>query len=213
MRGMQLRQRALVVLSLLGLSTPALAHHDMDGQVPATFLQGLVSGVLHPVIGPDHLLTIIAIGLLSLRIAKGELFAITFVASSVLGTALHLASLDVPASEVLVASTVVVFGVLLLSSRLASVLATVGRWAPVALVGGVLHGYAYGESIVGSTPGPLAAYLAGFCIIQLAVVFGVARFSRWAVAKGMAGVRVQVVSGALVSLAGVVLVLVALRGL
>lgn len=210
MRAMQLRRLAPAFLCLLSLSTPVLAHHDMDGQTPATFFEGLMSGLLHPIIGPDHLLAIIAIGLLSTRLARGELFGLAFVAASILGTGLHLASLNVPGSEVLVAGTAVVFGALLLSSGLARALSSVRRWAPLAITAGALHGYAYGEAIVGSTTGPLVAYLIGFCVIQMAIVLAVSRFVRWASEKGSVAARVHVVSGALVSVAGVILVLVAL---
>jgi urease accessory protein len=213
MRRMQLRRIAPAVLLLSALATPALAHHDMDGKLPATFMEGLISGLLHPVIGLDHLLAIVAIGVLSTRLASGAWFALTFVAASMLGTGLHLASLDLAASEVLVAATVVVFGAVLLSSSFARALDSVVRWAPLAVLGGALHGYAYGEAIVGSTPGPLAAYLFGFSIVQMAVVLAVGRLARWASEKGVAAVRVHVVSGALVSLAGVVLTVVALQAL
>ncbi len=207
---MQFRRVAPTVLCLLSLSAPVLAHHGMDGKLPVTFLEGLVSGLLHPVIGPDHLLAIIAVGLLATRIARGELFALAFVAASLLGTGLHLASLSVPGSEVLVAATAVVFGVVLLSPKLTGMLGSARRWAPLAVLAGALHGYAYGEAIVGSTSGPLFAYLLGFCVIQMAIALAVSRGARWASEKGFAAVRVQFVSGALVSAAGVVLVLVAL---
>ena len=39
---------------------PAFAHHAMDGQMPTSFAQGLLSGLAHPVIGPDHLAFIIS---------------------------------------------------------------------------------------------------------------------------------------------------------
>jgi urease accessory protein len=35
-----------------------------------------------------------------------------------------------------------------------------------------LHGYAYGESIVGAETSPLAAYIAGFGVIQYVVAVG-----------------------------------------
>ena len=33
---------------------PALAHHMMGGRMPATFGEGLLSGLGHPIIGLDH---------------------------------------------------------------------------------------------------------------------------------------------------------------
>ncbi len=42
----------------------------------------------------------------------------------------------------------------------------------------IFHGYAYGESIYGAEPTPLAAYLAGLVTVQTALVLGVALASR-----------------------------------
>jgi urease accessory protein len=43
---------ALVVVCLL--AEPAFAHHPMGGLTPATFADGLLSGLGHPVIGLDQ---------------------------------------------------------------------------------------------------------------------------------------------------------------
>ena len=61
------RRTATGVLSLAALSLSsgtAFAHHAMDYQMPQTFVQGLLSGFGHPIIGPDHLAFILAIGLI-----------------------------------------------------------------------------------------------------------------------------------------------------
>src|SRR5688572_7852281 len=131
-----------VVAVSLGFSTPALAHHPMGGRVPVTFLEGLLSGLAHPVIGPDHLLVIVAVALLSLGLPRGGWLAASFVSSTLVGTGLHLARINVPAAEVLIAGTVVVFGTLVLSSRMSGQRASLGRLAPVAIIAGTLHGYA-----------------------------------------------------------------------
>ena len=48
--------KALVIGFLTVLSaSPAAAHHPMGGTPPSTFVEGLLSGFGHPVIGPDHL--------------------------------------------------------------------------------------------------------------------------------------------------------------
>ena len=195
----------------LGFSTPAFAHHPTGGRIPATFAEGLLSGLAHPMIGPDHLLAIIAVGLLSLGISNGGWLAALFVSSTLIGTGLHLARIDVPAAEVLIAGTVVVFGTLVLSSRASGRRAWFGPLVPMAIIAGALHGYAYGEAIVGAGASPLVAYLLGFCIIQTAVVLGVRRLSGWISEKGMSTARLRTISGAMVSLAGVVLVVVALN--
>ena len=52
----------LVAVVLLG-STPAMAHHLMGFfHLTPGPLSGFVSGLMHPLLGPDHLLFLLAIG-------------------------------------------------------------------------------------------------------------------------------------------------------
>ena len=57
---------AVAALPLL-LAAPASAHHLMDltGMKPGV-LTGLLSGLAHPILGPDHLLFLLAIGLVGI---------------------------------------------------------------------------------------------------------------------------------------------------
>ena len=181
-----------------------------DGHYCTT--EGLLSGLAHPMIGPDHLLAVIAVGLLSQGLARGGWLAAMFVSSTLLGTGLHLARIDVPAAEVLIAGTIVVFGTLLLSSRTSGHRVWLGRLTPVAIFAGALHGYAYGEAIVGAGASPLVAYLLGFCAIQTGVVLVVRQLSKRLADTAIPTPRLRTLSGAMVSLAGVVLVVVALNG-
>ena len=48
-------RRLLTALAMLpALSLPAAAHHPMGGAMPATAMEGFLSGLGHPVIEPDH---------------------------------------------------------------------------------------------------------------------------------------------------------------
>ena len=66
------------------------------------------------------------------------------------------------------AASLIVVGVLLLRAR--PFLKTPAAVAFFALAG-LAHGYAYGEAIVGAEQTPLVAYLVGFSLVQLALVF------------------------------------------
>ena len=64
---MQFSFRRLTVIgcglaALFFAAEPALAHHVMGGRMPATFGQGFLSGLGHPVIGLDHLAAVVAVG-------------------------------------------------------------------------------------------------------------------------------------------------------
>lgn len=166
--GINLRGAGVLLLVLLGLllvPTPALAHHAMGGSLPATAFEGFLAGMAHPIIGPDHFAFIVAAGLLAVTRKSGVIIPIAFVIAAMAGTGLHLAQVNLPGVELLIASSVLMGGlVLVLRDRLNTLAVTA-----LAAVAGVFHGYAYGESVVGAEMTPLLAYLIGFTAMQLAI--------------------------------------------
>ena len=163
--------RALVSVApaLLWLPGAALAHHFMDDGLPGTFVQGLLSGLGHPLIGVDHATFIIAAGFL-LALARGGLWGVAaLIAGSLAGAALHLQGLDLPGSELGVALSVVLIGGLVMARRCIAL-----SWLAAGLAfAGVLHGHAYAETIFGAEAAPLGAYLLGFSLIQFGVATAV----------------------------------------
>ena len=158
-----------LVTAFLCAAQPALAHHVMDGQLPQTFIQGLLSGFGHPLIGLDHLAFVLAVGLITatarISMAWKLGLPLVFVTGTLIGTGLHLQLLALPQSELIIALSVLLAGGLLLAALRLPALPL----ALLFLAAGVFHGYAYGESIVGAETAPLAAYLIGFAIIQYAI--------------------------------------------
>lgn len=161
--------RLLAALAAFGLSTPALAHHAMDGQMPDTLSTGLISGLAHPVIGLDHLAFIIAAGLLAAPRARALLLPLAFVIASMIGVILHVNSVDLPAGEIGVALSVLLLGVLLVVPRRIDD----GLFAAILALAGLFHGYAFGESIVGAETTPLVSYFVGLAAIQYGIAAGV----------------------------------------
>ena len=145
---------ALLLLSCL-VALPAQAHHLMAllhlQPTPGT---GLISGLAHPLLGPDHLLFLLALALVGLRHRRRWMLAL--LATGLAGTCLGLLPPGLPGSEALVAFTLVAEGLVLL-----------GRW-PVALLvpAFALHGYALSTSVLGWTTAPVAFYLLGLLISQ-----------------------------------------------
>jgi urease accessory protein len=164
----------LAIVLTLAAASPAEAHHLMGGRTPSTFMEGLLSGLGHPVIGLDHLAFIVAIGVavgvagLSLAIPS------LFIVGSAICVAIHVRGITLPAAEILVALTVLGLGVVIAGGRAMQRSA----WAALFAVGGLIHGYAFGESIYGAEPSPLAAYLIGLAIIQAVLVTAVAAVAR-----------------------------------
>lgn len=160
----------LLALSLICLAaTPALAHHPMGGALPTTVADGFLSGLGHPVIGLDHLAALVGVGLLAARFAAGLAFPAVWVAAMAAGVGLHAAAVDLPFAEVLVALAVVAIG--LAAARRATLPAA--GLALLFAAGGLAHGHALAEAIVGAETGPLAAYLAGLVLVQAGIATGV----------------------------------------
>jgi urease accessory protein len=153
------------------LATPlAQAHHMMGGKTPDTFLQGLLSGIAHPVIGIDHFAFLVVAALLAFTL-KGSaryLVPLAFVGATVAGTLYHVGAQDLPMAEVMVALSVLLGGVAVFLKRSVPALLMGALFGVI----GVFHGYAYGESIVGAEQTPLVSYLLGFAMIQYLVIAG-----------------------------------------
>jgi urease accessory protein len=190
--------RRLGVLALMMMiAEPAWAHHPMGGKLPQTFLQGLLSGFGHPVIGVDHLAAIVGVGILAALAGRSAAVVLAFSASVIAGVGLHLSGIDLPASELFVGLTTLLIGALVILRQSMSA----GRALLLFALAGLVHGYALGESIVGAETSPLVAYLLGLLIMQTAigvVVYAAVRsLARWpARTTGLT------VAGVLVALAG-----------
>jgi urease accessory protein len=203
---MHLRLPALALTALVLFATPALAHHVMDGELPSTFMQGLLSGLGHPVIGLDHLAFVLALGI-GAALLQGPLVVIAaFVTMSIAGVLIHLAQLDIPMVEPLVSFSVLLAGLALIWSR--SVAGSV--WLGIAAIAGLLHGYAFGESIVGAERAVVGAYLLGLAVIMAAIALLVVWTTRHIVgADGVASPSLRI-AGAIVGCVGAVLLVTAL---
>lgn len=154
---------ATAFASLLA-AAPAYAHHAMGGRMPATPMEGLISGLVHPVIGVDHFAFVLGVGFATAFLGARLAPILFFVAATLLGCSLQLQGVVLPGAEFVVAGSVALIGAILMSGMAVP--------APLIIavfgVAGLFHGWAYGESIVGAEQTPVLAYLAGFAIVQLA---------------------------------------------
>lgn len=150
----------LVAVVLLG-STPAMAHHLMGFfQLTPGPLSGFVSGLMHPLLGPDHLLFLLAIGAASVGRSRPLVWAIGLLATGLLGSALGLLLPGLPLADLWVALSLVLLGFVV-----------AGRCAPVLLLPAIaLHGYALSGSVIGWEPTPVAFYLLGLLVSQGALL-------------------------------------------
>jgi urease accessory protein len=174
---------SLLIFGLLGLVLPVHAHHGLGGRLPQTGWEGLLSGLAHPVIGIDHLAFVVAMGVLASGFRLGASVPVGFVLATLIGTGLHLQSVDLPLPETAIALSVLGFGAGMTISRSqgwgSRMISTIFLLC-MALLAGIFHGYAYGEAIIGAETSPLTAYLLGFMAIQGAIALAALFLSRWA---------------------------------
>ncbi len=171
-------------LPLLFAAGPAAAHHVMGGALPASFMEGLLSGLGHPVIGLDHLAFTVAVGLVAAFMRRGWMAPLAAVAGSAAGCLLALGAVMLPMVEAVVAASVLLLGAVALFGRRLPPAAAL----PLFALAGLFHGAAYGGAIVGAETTPLTAYLLGFSAIQMAIALGVVALARgvWRASSAMA---------------------------
>jgi urease accessory protein len=165
---------ALSVIPFFLMTASASAHHVMGGKMPTTFAEGFLSGLGHPVIGPDHLAFLLAIGV---AVGVGGLslvLPLLFVVASAIGVTLHVNGVNLPGAEIVVAVSVLFAGFLIARGRALPV----SLWAILFAAAGLFHGYAFGESIFGAERSPLQAYLLGLIIVQSVLTVGTALLVR-----------------------------------
>ena len=143
----------LALVTAMGLAaTPALAH---PGHAPAA---GLSQGFLHPLGGLDHVLAMVAVGLIAARIGGRALVLVplSFLGMMAVGSALGVAGIGLPFVEIGIALSVVVLGAALAlrpALPVAAAMALVGAFA-------MFHGHAHGAEMPETGSG--LAYGLGF---------------------------------------------------
>lgn len=130
----------------------AFAHPGHDAA------SGAMAGFMHPLTGIDHLIALMCVGALlagASRRARSQGVA-ALICSLAAGAALGLTGFVLPASEWVIALSVLVAGVMLLRAN---------TTRPALLVAGIavfalFHGYAHGVEATGQTLAFVAAFLA-----------------------------------------------------
>lgn len=138
-----------------GLLLPALAWAHPEGHDARSVIEGL----LHPLTGPDHVLARIAVGLWAIRLGRRAMWTLPFVfpAAMIVGALLALGAFALPAIEPLIATSVIVLGVLVAAGIRMPITAS----AMLVGVFAIFHGYAHASE---GPSGGMLAYAIGFVI-------------------------------------------------
>ncbi len=191
-------KRAIIILAAVSVLTPvaALAHTG------AGDTHGVVHGFMHPVTGLDHVLAMVAVGILAALLGGRAIWLVpaSFVALAAAGGLLGVQGVPVPFVEFGISASVVLLGLAIaLQARLPL------GWT-VGLVGlfGLYHGYAHGAEMPADASGFAygAGFLAATAMLHIAGIglgLGIAHMAR------RSATRFAQAGGAAIALAGVVL--------
>ncbi|MGE0022166.1 MAG: HupE/UreJ family protein [Hyphomicrobium sp.] len=180
----------------MAVATPAAAH------VGAGEAHGFMHGLAHPIGGLDHVLAMVAVGLLAAGLGGRAIWMVpaAFLVMMAAGGLLGMAHVALPYVELGIAASVVVLGIavaLRLPMPTATAMALVGFFA-------VFHGFAHGAEM--PVDASAAGYAAGF-ILATALLHAIGVALGLAIGRaGRAGANVSQVGGAAVSLAGLALI-------
>ena len=184
--------RLIVTLALTLGSGAALAHGGHGGA-------GFASGLAHPFTGVDHVLAMMAVGLLAARQPGAGRWALpaAFVLAMIAGAVLGAAGIAMPLQEAGIAASLLVFGAMVAfvaRAPLAAALPIVGLFA-------ACHG---GAHFAEMGQGSLLAYVAGFTAASVALHACGLVLGRWAPQQRVAQ-RAKRMLGGVIAGAGLVL--------
>lgn len=187
--------RAAATAMLVAVPGAAFAHTGHGAS-------GFTDGFVHPLGGLDHVLAMVAVGLLAANLGGRALWLVpaAFVAVMAAGGALGIAGVNVPFVETGIATSIVVLG-LAVALRI-----SVPTIAAMTLVGffAIFHGHAHGAEM--PTDGSALTYAAGFLLATallhaagIALGLGIARIGN------LIGRRAVQAAGGAMALAGIVI--------
>lgn len=186
------------LMALLFAAIPGVAYaHDGTN----LGLGGFLSGIVHPVLGYDHLLAMLSVGIISAQIGGRAIWTVpaTFVSVMAVGGVLGLINIGLNVTELGIAVSLVILGLVIAAERKIPTLIVmigVGFFA-------IFHGYAHGSEMPDTAEPFLYAlgFLVGTALIHIAgVVIGdISRHYE----RGKVALRV---GGAMIALVGLLFI-------
>jgi urease accessory protein len=148
------------IFALAGL-TPLLAQAHPGHRVA----NGFAGGFSHPLLGLDHILAMVAVGLWAAQLGGRSLWAVpaAFVGLMAVGGALGMAGIHVPMVEAGILASVLVLGIVIAAA------VKPPMFVGMALVGlfALFHGHAHGTEIPAAASG--FTYALGFVLATIAL--------------------------------------------
>jgi urease accessory protein len=146
--------RPLAAVMLLLSAGPALAHAGEGG------VGGFFAGLMHPVLGPDHVVAMVAVGLWGAFLGAPAIWLLPIVFPLVMafGGVLGIFGVPIPAVEAGIAASAIVLGLMV------ALAVRPPLWSAALLVGAfaIFHGFAHGRELPAGANA--VAFAAGFVI-------------------------------------------------
>jgi len=188
-------KKVLTILFFLVLLPGVAYAHTFKGET------GFLSGIFHPVMGFDHLLAMLCVGIISAQIGGRAIWTIplTFVTVMAVGGFLGMQNIPLPGVEYGIALSVLVLGLVVArGKRIHPVIAFIG----VAFFA-IFHGHAHGAEMpemadplifsAGFLIGTAAIHIAGVVVgLVSAIIKDGPQFLRY-IGAGIAGIGVYII--------------------
>lgn len=187
----------------IGLAAAALALSASGASAHVGFgaTHSFSQGLMHPFIGLDHILAMVAVGVFAAQLGGRALWLVpaSFVLMMVVGGSLGMAQIEVPYVEAVIATSVIVLGLAIALN------ASMPTAAAMALAGffAIFHGQAHGAEMPIDAMSALYAsgFVLGTAMLHLGGIgFGVSLRS---LAESGAALRLSRVAGSLMAVAGI----------
>jgi urease accessory protein len=144
----------ILSLALISAASPALAHSG------GNLTGGLLSGFTHPILGPDHVAAMVAVGIWGAFLGRTAIWVLPVIFPLVMafGGVLGILGVPLPAVEIGIAASAIVIG------GMVAFAARPPMWIAAVIVGAfaIFHGHAHGTELPASANA--AAYAIGFVI-------------------------------------------------
>ena len=166
---------------------------------------GILSGFLHPILGLDHLLAMIAVGLLSAQIGGRAIWTVptAFVGVMAFGGLLGILGVPLPMVEYGITGSVLILGIAIIAGD------RLPEWAAIVFVGlfALFHGHAHGTELPALTDTIvlMVAYVSGFLIATAGLHVVGALIGIMAI-RNKSGEMILRVGGAVIAVVGIFLI-------
>ena len=177
---------------LLMLSLPVYAHNGLDTE------HGFIDGFLHPLMGLDHLLVMLGIGLWAAKLGGRAVWfvPVSFLAAMAVGAGLENLGLTLSSPETWVALSVMALGLLVWKNKLMSLQYSVILAAGFALS----HGYVHAAEL--QDDANIVSYALGFLLTTavlhgLGVLVGLSKMIKLDIIKSVFGLLCTIVGAVL----------------